>query len=76
MVTLYLHTVLEQHLFFKIMMDYQYEVDFGISHDDSIIERMICERNNVRARVNMMVITLGAEISRNSVICDTKIYLW
>ena len=38
------------------MMNHQDEDDFNLSDDTSIIDRLICERNEVRVRVNTMEI--------------------
>ena len=38
------------------MADRQDEDDFDVSDDDSMIDRLICERNDVRVGINTMVI--------------------
>ena len=40
----------------KIMMGHQDEDKLDVSDDDSVKDRMICERNDVRVGVNTMII--------------------
>lgn len=45
------------------MVRHQDEDDFDVSDDDSMIDRLICERNDVRVRVNTMKITKNLPIT-------------
>ena len=46
------------------MTSYQDEDDFDISNEDSIIDRIIFERNDIRVRVNTMSIIENLPITR------------
>ena len=45
------------------MVRHQDEDDFDVSDDDSMIDRLICERNDVRVRVNTMKIIKNLPIT-------------
>ena len=45
------------------MARHQDEDDFDVSDDDSMIDRLICERNDVRVRVNTMKIIKNLPIT-------------
>ena len=65
-----LHISLRQYSFLKKMMVHQDKDEFDVSDEDSIIDRIIFERNYIRARVNTIEIIdnlpiINADLSNN-----------